>query len=139
MRERRWSLGAVGVSLLTVGVWAQAFPRGFYDDFPMGRQWVSLDGPYNEHLVRDVGGLNLALAVATLAVAAVGAALLLRITALAVLLYTAPHLAYHATHLAAYPAADRVALTVSLAVVVVLPLLVAAVPIRSDGAAQPAG
>ena len=39
------------------------FPRSFYDDFPgAGRTWVAVDGPYNEHLVRDVGGLNLALA-----------------------------------------------------------------------------
>ena len=35
----------------------------FYDDFPgLGRSWVAADGPYNEHLVRDVGALNLALA-----------------------------------------------------------------------------
>ena len=39
-------------------------PQSFYDDFPgLGRAWVSVDGPYNEHLVRDVGALNLALLV----------------------------------------------------------------------------
>ena len=38
-------------------------PKSFYEDFPgAGRVWVAVDGPYNEHLVRDVGSLNLALA-----------------------------------------------------------------------------
>ena len=37
-------------------------PAAFYDDFPgLGRMWVAPDGPYNQHLVRDVGELNLAL------------------------------------------------------------------------------
>ena len=49
---------------LLVGVWATLFPQSFYDDFPgAGRVWVSVDGPYNQHLIRDVGALNLALAV----------------------------------------------------------------------------
>ena len=47
---------------LVVGVWALLLPRSFYDDFPSeGRDWVSALGPYDEHLVRDVGALNLAL------------------------------------------------------------------------------
>lgn len=130
MRNRRALLGAVGVSLLAVGVWAQVFPRSFYDDFPMGRSWVSLDGPYNEHLVRDVGGLNLALALGTVAIAALGTALLLRLGAVAVLLYSAPHLAYHATHLDPYGAADRISLVVTLSLVVVVPIVVALLPLR---------
>lgn len=130
MRNRRALLTAVGVSLLAVGAWAQVFPRSFYDDFPMGRSWVSLDGPYNEHLVRDVGGLNLALALGTVAIAALGTALLLRLGAVAVLLYSAPHLAYHATHLDPYGAADRVSLVVTLALVVVVPVVVALLPLR---------
>ena len=49
---------------MVVGVWALLAPQSFYDDFPGGgRSWVSVFPPYNEHLVRDVGGLNLALAV----------------------------------------------------------------------------
>ena len=47
-----------------IGVWALMAPRSFYDDFPgAGRAWVAVDGPYNEHLVRDVGALNLAILV----------------------------------------------------------------------------
>src|SRR4029079_10281663 len=48
---------------LLVGVWAAIAPQSFYDSFPGGgHAWVSADGPYNEHLVRDVGTLYLALA-----------------------------------------------------------------------------
>ena len=48
---------------LGVGFQALFTPRSFYDDFPIGRGWVAMDGPYNQHLVRDVGSLNLALVV----------------------------------------------------------------------------
>jgi hypothetical protein len=43
---------------------------GVLRDFPgAGRSWVAPDGPFNEHLARDVGVLNLALAVVTIAAA----------------------------------------------------------------------
>ena len=57
-----WALNALGAF---VGAWALAAPRSFYDGFPMPGllgAWVASDGPYNEHLVRDVGSLYLALA-----------------------------------------------------------------------------
>lgn len=138
MRERRAVLVLVGLSLLSVGAWAQAFPRSFYDDFPFGRRWVSLDGPYNEHLVRDVGGLNLALATVVIAVAVLGGLQLQRVAALGVLLYSAPHLAYHATHLSVYPAADKAWLVVSLALVVLAPLWVALWPLSDASRTSPA-
>jgi hypothetical protein len=58
----------MGIPSVLIGLWAGFAPRGFYDDFPgAGRSWVAPDGPFNEHLVRDVGVLNLALAVVTIA------------------------------------------------------------------------
>ena len=64
----RLHLAAAGLLTLSaayVGGWASLSPRGFYDAFPgLNRVWVSVDGPFNEHLVRDVGGLYLGLAVA---------------------------------------------------------------------------
>src|SRR4029078_1859716 len=66
MTYQRWiriALGYLALISLEIGVWAQFFPRSFYDHYPgLGRTWVAVDGPYNEHLVRDVGGLNLGLA-----------------------------------------------------------------------------
>ena len=69
MRETAARIGcaALGIPGAIVGVWAAFAPRSFYDDFPgLGQQWVSADGPFNEHLVRDVGELSLALALVAL-------------------------------------------------------------------------
>ena len=64
MRERwlRAGIALLAAAFGAVGFWAQLAPQSFYDDFPGGGgTWVSALPPYNEHLVRDVGGLNLAL------------------------------------------------------------------------------
>lgn len=60
------ALAYLSLTSAVVGVWAQFFPRAFYERFPGFGIWVAGDGPYNEHLIRDVGGLNLALAVLAL-------------------------------------------------------------------------
>ncbi|HEX6237003.1 MAG TPA: hypothetical protein VFZ68_07400 [Acidimicrobiales bacterium] len=121
------ALAALVVSGAVVGAWAAFWPRSFYDGFPGGgRVWVAADGPYNEHLVRDVGDLNLALtavtvvALVTLARAAIVAA------AVGWLAYQVPHLVYHARHLDLYDTTDQVASIASLTLGVALPLLVLA-------------
>ncbi len=108
---------------LTVGLWAAFAPRAFYDDFPGGgRVWVAVDGPYNEHLVRDVGELNLALAVIT-----IWALVSLRreaviVASLAWVVYSLPHLVYHARHLEPLESTgDQVANIVSLSLAVLAP------------------
>ncbi len=130
---QRAGLVVLTVASAVVGLWAQLFPRSFYDDFPgLGRTWVALDGPYNEHLVRDVGGLNLALAVVA------GSALLFRhpllgnVAGAAALVYGLPHLRYHATHLDSFTTAEAAAVLVSLTLNVVA-ALVAIAPIRAPG------
>ena len=120
MRATRIILIVLGLVALEVGVWAQFFPRSFYDDFPGGgRVWVSVDGPFNEHLVRDVGGLNLALAAVSLIGAATLSIWVVRSAAIGWLLYGLPHLIYHLTNLDAYETSDQVAQSVSLAIPVV--------------------
>lgn len=121
----RLALALLVAQGLIVGVWAAAWPRSFYDDFPGGgRAWVSVDGPYNEHLVRDFGDLNLALAVVTL----VALIALTRVVALAAALgwivYQAPHLVYHLRHLDLYDTSDKVANVASLVLALVLPIVV---------------
>ena len=60
----RGGLLFLAVTPLVGGLWALFAPRAFYEDFPLpGRNWVSTLGSYNEHLIRDYGALNLALAV----------------------------------------------------------------------------
>ena len=91
MSSRRVALWLLAAAMATVGVWAQFAPASFYASFPAGRAWVAADGPYNEHLVRDVGGLNLALAF-LLAVAATRLEPhVTRMIAVATLVYAVPH------------------------------------------------
>jgi hypothetical protein len=116
-------LAAYGATLLITGLWAAGFPRSFYDDFPgFGRVWVSIDGPYNEHLVRDVGALYLALA-ALLVVAAVrGTPTLVAVAAGVNLVNALPHLAYHAANLDVYDTVDQIANVIVLGVAVAAPI-----------------
>ncbi|WP_241237412.1 hypothetical protein [Brachybacterium saurashtrense] len=66
-----WQTAALAASVViaaVVGLWSYALPQVFFDHFPavLG-EWVSQDGPYNEHLVRDHGAMYLALGAASLA------------------------------------------------------------------------
>ena len=109
-----------------VGVQALFTPRSFYDDFPLGRGWVKLDGAYNQHLVRDVGSLNLALVVLVLAALFVSTRSLARVASVAWLVNAVPHFVYHARHInmAGMAAADRVGILMTLGLAVVGPVLV---------------
>jgi nucleoside-diphosphate-sugar epimerase len=116
----RLMLWVLVVSAFGVGVQAEFFPRSFYDDFPFGRGWVAMDGPYNEHLIRDVGALNLALLVLTLGAIFVGSRAISRIAAVSWLVYSAPHLVYHLRHLTmSMSGVDKVGIVVSLSIPVV--------------------
>jgi hypothetical protein len=116
-------LAGLAWSAALVGVWATVAPRSFYDSFPGGgREWIAADGPYNQHLVRDVGELNLALLVVTVAALITLAPVLVRVTAIAWLVYGIPHFLYHATHRDPFDTTDVVAILISLAFAVVLPV-----------------
>ena len=133
---RRLALIVIAGGGLLVGLWAQGFPRSFYDDFPgMGRVWVAVDGPFNEHLVRDVGGLNLGLAFVAVMALVTGSLMLARVAGGAALLYGLPHLIYHATHLDGYDTTDKIAMLGSLAFVVLAAILVAT-PIPQSSASD---
>src|SRR4051794_31026553 len=61
-RALRGGLIVLAIPAAWVAVWALAAPRSFYDTFPgAGHEWVTPLGPYNEHLVRDVGAFELGL------------------------------------------------------------------------------
>ncbi len=111
------------VSGVVVGAWAQFFPQAFYDSFPgLGRSWVSVDGPFNGHLIRDVGGLYLALTIVTI----IAALTKIRETVLAAslgwLVAQVPHFTYHMIHLHVYPSmADKVGNVITLALLVLVP------------------
>jgi hypothetical protein len=134
---RRIALAVIAAGSLVVGAWALAAPRSFYDDFPgAGRVWVAVDGPYNEHLVRDVGGLNLGLAFVAAVALVTGSVAVARAAGGAALIFGVPHLVYHATHLDPFDRTDQVALLVSLGLAAAAGL-VAAGPDRGAPARDP--
>ncbi len=123
------ALALLAFTGLSVGVQALADPRGFFGDFPFGREWVASDGPFNLHLLRDFAALNLGIGALAL-VALVGRSrVLTRAAGLTWLLYGVPHLVYHALN-REVTGVDLAANLTSLAVFVVAAVvaLVAAVP-----------
>ncbi|MGH9133454.1 MAG: hypothetical protein ACRDZZ_05925, partial [Ilumatobacteraceae bacterium] len=97
-------------------------PESFFDDFPFGRGWVAAEGGvYDEHLVRDVGVLFLALIVVT--VWALWRRQAARPVAVAWLLQGVLHLGYHLGHLDGYDGIDKVGQVASLAAIPVLALV----------------
>lgn len=128
---RRVLLGLSVALALYVGVWAAFFPAGFYSSFPgLGLHWVSADGPYDEHLVRDVGGLYLGLGAASLAAMFSASATPARIIGLGWLVFDLLHLEYHVTHLDG-STLDRVGNVVSLSAALVLAILLVLPPRRA--------
>ncbi|QYG95126.1 hypothetical protein HC251_23650 [Iamia sp. SCSIO 61187] len=137
---RRVALVVILAGSLVVGLWAQVFPRSFYDDFPgAGRVWVAVDGPFNEHLVRDVGGLNLGLAFVAGFALVTGSVLVARAAGGAALLFGGPHLLYHSLHLDPFDTTDVVGLLVALTAAALAGLLALAAPAPVVEPAHPEG
>jgi lysylphosphatidylglycerol synthetase-like protein (DUF2156 family) len=134
----RIGLAVLAVPSLLIGVWAAFMPRSFYDDFPgLGRMWVAPDGPYNEHLVRDVGELNLALAVITVVALVALAPMLVRAVLVGWIVYSVPHLVYHLRHLDPFATDDQVSIIASLALVPVLAVVLLVVELRAPKSGTP--
>jgi len=97
-------LVAMALFGLIPGAWAAVAPESFYWDFPKIRSaWVSSDGPFNEHLLRDIGAFFLALGILALIAAISGRLLAARLAGTAWLVFGTVHAAYHFTHLHVYP------------------------------------
>lgn len=112
------ALAAIAIMMMPVGLQAALSPRSFFDDFPMGRGWIAQGGTYDEHLVRDVGVLFLAMIVVTVwAIWRRGSA---RPVAAAWLLQGVMHFAYHVGHLDGYDGLDKIGLLGSLVAIPIL-------------------
>ena len=131
----RVALAIFALVSVELGLWATFAPRSFFDDFPgLGRHWVRVYGPYNEHLMRDFGALNLALAVVTIAALITLSRPLVIAVAIAWLAWGVPHLVYHLRHLDMFSTGDKVGNVVTLAAVPVLAVIVLVLELR-----RPAG
>src|SRR5262245_12341213 len=126
-----WLLTASAASL---GLWATFAPRSFYDNFPGFQHWVVSDGPYNHHLVTDVGGLNLALAFVTAMAAVVLSRQLIVAASGAWLLYGIPHITYHLRHLDVLSGSDKVTSITSLAMGIAGPIVLLVWPVAHERA-----
>ena len=118
----RIALGSIALFMLPAGLQATLAPKSFIDDFPLGRGWVAGRGDvYNEHLVRDVGGLFLALIIVTGWTAWRRGHV--RPVAVAWLVQGVPHAIFHAGHLDGHDTLDKIGLLGSLVAVPVLALI----------------
>jgi len=111
LMTRRILLGSLIVACL-LHIWAYFAPRSWYESFPgIGRGWLLRLGPYNEHLVKDMAALYMAMLVVTAAawhfadsdryVVTTGAAWLVM---------SVFHLLYHLQHLSMYSSGERFAI-----------------------------
>jgi hypothetical protein len=122
LRGQRIVLGLLLLVGLSTGLWAVLAPRSFYDSFPTSSMhWVASDGPYNRHLIVDLGSMYLALA--TLVAGALLRPAVTRLAGLVFLVFSVPHWLYHTTHLDPYATRDRVINEVGLVAVIVLAAL----------------
>ncbi len=126
--NNRWIrvlLALNAVALIPLALWPLASPQGFYDNFPGGgRHWIDINGPYNEHLLRDFGALNAALLVVVGFAIWKMAPSLVQAAGLALAVYAAPHAIYHLNHLDVYKSGDKVIATAPLVLQVFMGLAI---------------
>ncbi|MGI8794435.1 MAG: hypothetical protein ACR2H3_14890 [Acidimicrobiales bacterium] len=120
---RRLALGLLALNAAQIGLWAALAPANWFRTFPgFGQAWAAVDGPFNEHLTRDVGNLFLALTVVTVIAAFRPERLMVRTAAAAWLVMSVPHFAYHASHTDLLPTSSAVMSLAGLALGVGVPL-----------------
>ncbi|MBV9413201.1 MAG: NAD(P)-dependent oxidoreductase [Acidimicrobiia bacterium] len=115
----------LAIPALQIGIWATLAPQSFFNSFPGGgRHWVAVDGPFNEHLVRDFGAMNLALVLVLIVAVVLGSRLLVATAAGAYLLFAVPHSLYHFFNLQVLEPGDQIANVVTLSLSVLAPIAV---------------
>src|SRR3954462_7292751 len=122
-RLMRAGLAIIAIAPAWVGIWATVAPRSFYDDFPGWSSWVSPLGPYDEHLVRDVGAFQLGLLVVGLFALVTLERRVVQAALVASLVAGLPHLIYHLTATGPLSTANNVLSLAGLAAPVVIPLV----------------
>ena len=112
-------LGAIQTLL---GLYALFIPVSFYEDFPFGRGWVEALPAYNEHLVRDVGGLFLGTGFLLIAAGYWMERRWIGVALVSFLLFSVPHTVWHLFNLEPYSTGDAIGNAVTLTATVLLPL-----------------
>jgi|SRR5215208_5078214 len=111
----RAGLVIIAIPAAELGIWATLAPRSFYDDFPGGgHSWVSASGPYDEHLVRDVGTFNLGLLVLAIFAIVTMERRVVQAALLAAVVSGIPHLIFHLEDTDSLSTGDNVASLIGL-------------------------
>jgi hypothetical protein len=133
--EARVILVGLGGIQAVNGIWALLAPTSFYADFPPGiGGWVSALPAYNEHLMRDVGGLFLATGFILLVAAVHLERRIVLLALISYLLFAIPHAIWHFFNLEPYGTGDVIGNVVALTATVVLPLWLVWVTGSDEGA-----
>lgn len=124
-RSVRWGATVLAVLDLVVGVWASLFPRSFHTSFPGGPfRWVEPFGPYNGHLIADVGGAYLMMFFLLVVAARSANPGVVRLALAATFVQAIVHLAWHLTYLHMLDdPLNAIGLVIVLGVAAVLPAL----------------
>lgn len=126
----------LAASAALVGLWALAAPKSWHDSFPgLGMHWASAQPPYNEHLVRDVGGFYTGFMALFLWAAWRPARNLVVPLCWAWAALQVPHLVFHVAHDEGMPRSDWLLQTTSLAGLIAVAVAVALVSGRERSAA----
>jgi hypothetical protein len=135
MRARSWvraGLILFGVGDVLLGAFAYLLPHHFYNDVPT----VSLDPPFSQHFVSDVGAFYLSQGVVLVLAAIVMEVWLVRAALAGYVTFAILHLVFHVTHLAGMPPHDAIVLVIALALDAAIPLTLL-IMAGSRGAARP--
>ena len=121
------------VALIPLAIWPLVSPKGFYDNFPGGSyHWIDINGPYNEHFLRDFGALNAALVVVVAFAIWKLAPSLVQAAGLAIAVYALPHAIYHLNHLDVYKSSEKVMAVAPLVLQFFSGVVIALLPSRSS-------
>lgn len=114
------------VTLLPLAVWPLASPTNFYKTFPgMGMHWIDINGPYNEHFLRDFGALNAALLVVIVFALWKQTPELMQAAGVAIAIYALPHALYHLGHLDVYESSEKIIAVAPLVIQIFMGLAIA--------------
>ncbi|MET9633699.1 hypothetical protein ABZX92_40200 [Lentzea sp. NPDC006480] len=135
----RICLAFLGVTGAYVGVFAYFASQSFYDGFPgLGLRWLPQLGPFNEHLIKDVGAFYLGITVLSfIALANARKAIVVQMAGAALLVFNVLHFYFHLTMLHVYEPRDQWLNAIFLGLTVVLSVILV-IPSRATRTARPA-
>ncbi|TWR24371.1 hypothetical protein FPZ43_18240 [Mucilaginibacter pallidiroseus] len=126
MKTIKFLLYYLFITNVLIGIWALFFAYSFYENFPgFGFHWISIFGPYNDHLVRDVGAYFIAMGSLPMYAIIKPEENRIQVAAYVSLIFGIPHLVYHLMMMGMFPTlADKIVGVTSLSLPVLFPAII---------------